>query len=618
MKRDLRLYARVLSYLAPYRMLLFTAVIATVGFAVTDAFSFVMLIPFLNSLFGLPPLGVGDNHPLIDWLIDNTAGRIYGAGADPMQVLVAVIVVILLIYLVKNIFDFLQAYLTVRLEQAVTRDMRNQVYSHLVDLDLSFFGRTRAGQIISRLTGDVDQLRMLVTRNISKFISSVFQVLASLGALLMLSVELTLVSLVVLPAMFGLWSRLIRRLRRGDRTALNLAGEVASHLQETVSGIRLVKGSAAEEFERQRFRRLTENLFRAVVKNEKYRALASPLTEMLGAIGTVLLLWYGSRLVLVHGSLDGSSFIVFLGLSLKLYAPVKWLSKFPSTVQPGLAAAERVFEFLDAPIEIRDRPGAVKVDGFREAIRFENVGFSYVPGEPVLEDITFEVKPGEVVALVGPSGAGKTTVVDLLARFYEPTHGRITLDGVDLADIELRSLRSLLGIVTQETVLFHDTVRANIAYGLGDVPMERIERAARAAHAHEFIVQLPDGYDTVLGERGTRLSGGQRQRIAIARAILRDPPILIFDEATSALDSESEVLVQQAIEKLLAGRTVFVIAHRLATVRHADQILVLDRGRIVDRGRHEELLMRDGLYRYLYRLQFAESDEVALRGEVTG
>ncbi|HLU26333.1 MAG TPA: ABC transporter ATP-binding protein [Longimicrobiales bacterium] len=618
MKRDLRLYARVLSYLAPYRMLLFTAVIATVGFAVTDAFSFVMLIPFLNSLFGLPPLGVGDNHPLIDWLIDNTAGRIYGAGADPMQVLVAVIVVILLIYLVKNIFDFLQAYLTVRLEQAVTRDMRNQVYSHLVDLDLSFFGRTRAGQIISRLTGDVDQLRMLVTRNISKFISSVFQVLASLGALLMLSVELTLVSLVVLPAMFGLWSRLIRRLRRGDRTAQNLAGEVASHLQETVSGIRLVKGSAAEEFERQRFRRLTENLFRAVVKNEKYRALASPLTEMLGAIGTVLLLWYGSRLVLVHGSLDGSSFIVFLGLSLKLYAPVKWLSKFPSTVQPGLAAAERVFEFLDAPIEIRDRPGAVKVDGFREAIRFENVGFSYVPGEPVLEDITFEVKPGEVVALVGPSGAGKTTVVDLLARFYEPTHGRITLDGVDLADIELRSLRSLLGIVTQETVLFHDTVRANIAYGLGDVPMERIERAARAAHAHEFIVQLPDGYDTVLGERGTRLSGGQRQRIAIARAILRDPPILIFDEATSALDSESEVLVQQAIEKLLAGRTVFVIAHRLATVRHADQILVLDRGRIVDRGRHEELLMRDGLYRYLYRLQFAESDEVALRGEVTG
>lgn len=614
MKGDLRLYARVLSYLAPYRLLLVAAVVATIGFAVTDAFSFVLLIPFLNSLFGLPPLGVGDNHRAIDWLIGNTAGRIYGAGAEPMQVLVAVIVVILLIYLIKNIFDFLQAYLTVRLEQAVTRDMRNEVYGHMVDLDLSFFGRTRAGQIISRLTGDVDQLRMLVTRNVSKFVTSVFQVLATLGALLMLSVELTLVSLVVLPAMFGLWSRLIRRLRRGDRNVLNMAGEVASHLQETLGGIRLVKGSAAEDFERVRFRRLTEDLFRAWVRNEKYRALASPLTEMLGAIGTVLLLWYGSRLVLVEGSLDGSSFIVFLGLSLKLYAPVKWLSKFPSTVQPGLAASERVFEFLDAPIEIRDRPGAVKVDGFHQSIRFEDVGFSYVPGEPVLEGITFEVRPGEVVALVGPSGAGKTTIVDLLARFYEPTHGRITLDGVALGDLELRSLRSLLGIVTQETVLFHDTVRANIAYGLGDVPMERIERAARAAHAHEFIAQLPNGYDTVLGERGTRLSGGQRQRIAIARAILRDPPILILDEATSALDSESELLVQQAIEKLLAGRTVFVIAHRLATVRHADQILVMERGRIVDRGRHDELLLRDGLYRYLYRLQFAEADEAVLRG----
>ena len=237
-----------------------------------------------------------------------------------------------------------------------------------------------------------------------------------------------------------------------------------------------------------------------------------------------------------------------------------------------------------------------------------------MPGEPVLEGITFEVRPGEVVALVGPSGAGKTTIVDLLARFYDPTHGRITLDGVALGDLELRSLRPLLGIVTQETVLFHDTVRANIAYGLGDVPMERIERAARAAHAHEFIAQLPNGYDTVLGERGTRLSGGQRQRIAIARAILKNPPILILDEATSALDSESELLVQQAIEKLLAGRTVFVIAHRLATVRHADQILVMERGRIVDRGRHDELLLRDGLYRYLYRLQFAEADEAVLRG----
>jgi subfamily B ATP-binding cassette protein MsbA len=275
-------------------------------------------------------------------------------------------------------------------------------------------------------------------------------------------------------------------------------------------------------------------------------------------------------------------------------------------VQPGLVAAERVFEFLDAPIEIHDREGARSFHGVRESICFEGVSFAYVPGEPVLEGLDFEVKAGEVVALVGPSGAGKTTLSDLVGRFYDPAAGRITIDGVDLKDYQIHSLRSSLGIVTQETVLFHDTVRANIAYGLGDISDEAIERAARAANAHEFIQELPHGYDTVLGERGTRLSGGQRQRIAIARAMLRDPAILIFDEATSALDSESERLVQQAIEELLAGRTVFVIAHRLSTIRHADQILVLRDGRIVERGRHEELVEReDGVYRRLHDLQFS-------------
>jgi subfamily B ATP-binding cassette protein MsbA len=514
---------------------------------------------------------------------------------------------ILFVFLLKNIFDYLQQYLVVRLEQVVTRDMRNEVYEHLLDLDLRFFGRTRVGQIISRMTGDVDQLRTLVTRNLGKFVTSVLQVIVTFVALLMLSVELTIVALVVLPPMFGVWGRIRKRMLRADRGVLNQAGEVSSHLQETVSGIRLVKAAAAEEFERSRFRELTRRYYKSFLRAERLRLTVSPLSEMMSALGTVLLLWYGSRMVLVEQEIDANAFIAFLGLSLKLYQPAKWLSRFPSLVQPGLVGGERIFEFLDAPIEINDQEGAREFREVESSIRFESVGFAYVEDEPVLTEIDIEVRPGEVVALVGPSGAGKSTLVDLVGRFYDPTAGRITIDGVDLRDYQIHSLRSRLGIVSQETVLFHDTVRANIAYGLTEIDDEAIERAARAANAHEFIVEMPQGYDTILGERGTRLSGGQRQRIAIARAMLRDPAILIFDEATSALDSESEQLVQQATDELLAGRTVFVIAHRLSTLRHADQILVLRDGRIVERGRHEDLLEREGTYRRLHDLQFAEA-----------
>jgi ATP-binding cassette, subfamily B, bacterial MsbA len=595
-------YFRLLRYLAPYKLLLVTALLAGVIFAALDTFSFVMIAPFLDSLFAGRPIDMHGAGRQLGWILENTLGRIMPAGAQPMEALTTLSIAIFAVFMLKNVFDYVHNYLVVVLEQSVTRDLRNQVYTHMLELDLRFYGRTRTGQILNRLTSDTDLLRTLVTRNIANFFTSSLRVLVAVMVLLLISWQLTLLALVVMPLTFVIWRKLLAPLRRGDRRVLEQAGEVTSHLQETVTGVRQVKAAAAEGFESARFRDLTQQYFRSVLRTERVRALASPLSETMGALGTVLLLWYGGRMVIVDQTLTPGSFILFLGLSLNLYTPAKWLSRFPTIVQPGLSAAERIFEFIDTPIEMVDSPGLRRFSGFSDAIRLERVSFGY-SDERVLRDIDLEVRPGEVVALVGPSGGGKSTMVDLVARFYDPVEGRITIDGADLREFSPRSLRQQLGIVTQETVLFHDTVRANIAYALPHATDEAIERAARAANADEFIMQLPEGYATRLGERGTRLSGGQRQRIAIARAILRDPPILIFDEATSALDSASERLVQDAIERLLAGRTVFVIAHRLSTILHADQILVMDRGRIVQRGTHDALLAEGGLYARLYRLQ---------------
>lgn len=627
----MRRYLRILRYLRPHLGLFLLAVVSTFAFAGLDAFTFVLLIPFIEALF-LPEGGgvtrgavggggasggtagtVPDGAPsLVERVLDGTVHRFVDLQGDPLDAVQGIILVLLLVFALKNVFDFLKGYLVARVEQGVTRDLRNEVYDHLLELDLAFFGRTRMGQIVSRLTHDVEQLRTLVTRELAKILSSAVEFAVFLTVMLALSWKLTLAACIVIPGTMAIWGPLVRKLRRGDRRVLNLAGEVNAHILETLSGIRLVKSSGAEERERSRFHGLTGDYFRTFVRTERWRALAGPLTEMLVAVGTVVILWYGARLVVLEGELTGAEFVGFLALSLKLYAPVKYIAKFPALVQPGLAGGERVFEFLDAPVEIRDRAGARPLPGLAGEIRFEDVSFAYRPGDPVLQGIDLVVPAGHVVALVGPSGAGKSTLVDLLGRFYDVTGGRITVDGTDIREVTVRSLRDLLGIVSQETVLFHDTVRANIAYGRPGATDPEVEAAARAANAHEFIAVLPDGYDTVVGERGTRLSGGQRQRIAIARALLRDPPILVLDEATSALDTESERLVQGAIERLLQGRTVFVIAHRLSTIQKADRIVVLEGGRIVETGTHLELLAAGGLYHHLHELQFSEPPSTSM------
>jgi subfamily B ATP-binding cassette protein MsbA len=388
----------------------------------------------------------------------------------------------------------------------------------------------------------------------------------------------------------------------------NEFGEITSVLQEVVSGIRLVKSFRAESYEDARFSDASNRYSSGMVRITRVSLLSQPLTEIIGTSIAVLILWIGAREVLSggQGAMDGATLITFMILVMRLLPPLKQLSQTPTTAQQSFAAAERLFDVLDRPTETAGDRGTRTIDTLRDTIAFEHVSFAY-DAEPVLTDITFAARRGQVVALVGASGAGKSTLVDLIPRFYEPTGGRILIDGVDTRDIALASLRALTGIVSQDTVLFNDTVRSNIAYGAGARFTDaQIECAATAANAHDFIMALPQGYGTVLGERGTRLSGGQRQRLAIARALLVDPPILILDEATSSLDTESERLVQEAVDRLLEGRTVFVIAHRLSTVTHAHHILVLDRGRIVERGTHGELLARRGAYHRLHALQFRD------------
>jgi ATP-binding cassette, subfamily B, bacterial MsbA len=603
-------YRRILGYLRPYSGLFATSMIAMVAYAALDTFSFTLLLPFLDALFagsaGFEAFSGSDGwvRGVLDWAVGGVV-----SGAEPMDALRNVVLVLFLVFLVKNLALYAHNYTISMLEGRVTRDLRNDVYSRLLQLSFPFFQRTRAGQIISRLTLDVDHVRTVVTSNLAKLASSVIQVVFYLGVLLILSWKLALVAALFLPPMLGLWARFRQRLRVGVLRVLDAVGDVAAQLQETVSGVRLVKASTAEEWENRRFQRLTQGHYKAWVRNERWRQLFPPATEMVIAISILGLLWYGSYLVLEEGSLGASEFLVFLGLAMKLMAPAKFVGQFPSLVQPGLAAAERVFEIFDAPAEVKDAPNALPVREFREGVRFESVEFAYEGGDPVLRDIEFDIRPGEVVALVGPSGSGKSTLADLLPRFHDPSTGRVTLDGADLRTLRLQDLRGLMGIVTQETILFHDTIAANIAYGRDDAEEDEIVAAAMAANAHGFIRDFPDGYRTVVGERGVRLSGGQRQRLAIARALFRNPPILILDEATSALDTESELLVQKAIEELMHERTVLVIAHRLSTIRRADQILVLQEGRIVERGTHAELLAKGGVYRHLYSLQFTEQTE---------
>jgi subfamily B ATP-binding cassette protein MsbA len=595
-------YRRLFGFLRPHAWRMSAAVASNIVASVLDAFAFTLLIPFLNALFEQPQL-IPAAAGFITKIQTQTIGTFLDP-ARPMDSLRAVIFVMLTLVLAKNVFVWLGGQLGAGLQEFVTRDMRDALFRHLQRLPLGYFHRTKTGQIMSTVLADTEQTRLVITEVVTRTLQNATMVLVNVAVLLMISARLTLLALVIAPLLTLALLPILRKLRRGHRRLRGEYGEITSVLQEVISGVRLVKSFRGEPYEDVRFTRASDAYSSGAARITRIAFLSQPLTELIGTSIAVLILWIGAQQALQSQGMGGAQLITFMIIVMRLLPPLKQLSQMPTTAQQSLAAAERLFAVLDQKTEEHLDRGTRVAEGFREGIEFDRVTFAY-EDEPVLVDVSFQARRGDIVALVGPSGAGKTTLVDLIPRFYQPSSGRILLDGTDTREIRLESLRALTGVVSQDTVLFNDTVHRNIAYGAaGAKSREDVVQAARAANAHDFIMELPQGYDTVLGERGTRLSGGQRQRLAIARALLSDPPILILDEATSALDTESEQLVQEAIGRLLENRTVFVIAHRLSTVAHADQILVLERGRVVERGTHDELLNRRGVYHRLHSLQF--------------
>ncbi|MBP6773823.1 MAG: ABC transporter ATP-binding protein [Gemmatimonadaceae bacterium] len=596
------LWKRLWMYVRPHKGKLFGVVLLNAVAAVADVFSFTLLIPFLNALFGKSQI-LPSGGQFIGNLLQSTIGALM-VPDNQMASLRNVIMVILVAVTLKNTLVWLSGQIGVQLQEFVVRDMRDALYSHLLRLPLPWFTRNKVGQVISRILNDTNNAKAVVTELVTRSMWSSAQIIATIIGMFALSWKLSLAALVVAPLAIGALQPVLRKLRKGYRRLGNDQGELTSLVQEVVSGVRLIKSYGAEPGEQQRFVSRNAAFARGYVRIGRLSLLSGPVTETLGTFTAVAVLWFGARLVLVEGTLGDSELIVFLVWVMRLLQPLKQLSQVQPAAQQSLASAERIFEILDAPAETATDRGTVTAPTFASEIRFDDVTFAYDDNAEALRGVSFTARKGEVIALVGASGAGKSTLVDLIPRFIEPTRGRITMDGVDLRQIRLDALRALTGIVSQDTVLFNDTVRANVSFGRTEATQDQLAAAARAANALSFIEALPEGWETNLGERGTRLSGGQRQRLAIARALLSDPPILILDEATSALDAESERLVQEAIDRLLQGRTVFVIAHRLATIQHADRILVFEQGQLVEEGAHEALLASGGAYARLHAMQF--------------
>jgi len=619
----LKTYKRILAYIIPFKKHLTAAIICTFLFSFLHGASVYLSIPLLDTLFQQSDTDVSQvvkktssnetSSLLPDW-IGETADSISDSfnsfifSGDTSEILMRISLLILISFLGKSVFAYLQAYFLAYVQQGMIKDIRDEAYIHLHKLPMSYFKNERTGDLISRLTNDVNVVQTSVTAVFLSLFREPITILVFMLIAISISWKLFLFSLIILPISILIIGWIGNVVRKQSLILQKRMGNITSVLQETISGVKIVKAFGMESYETEKFKNETYRFFRTVLKKVRLQNISSPATEFIAVIVGVVIIYYGGILVLEEKTLKASEFLGFLFAIFQIIPPMKKMANVNNKIQTSVAAAERVFEVIDTEPTIKNITNPISIKSFEEEINFKSVMFHYDDSdETVLDGITVTAKKGEIIALVGSSGAGKTTFVDLIPRFYDPTSGSIEIDGTDIKNIALDNLHKLMGIVTQETILFNESIKNNIAYGLKDYPLEKVIEVAKIANAHRFIKDLPNGYDTVIGEQGTKLSGGQRQRLSIARALLKNPPIMIFDEATSALDNESEMLVQEAIERLMNERTTFVIAHRLSTIRNADKILVLDKGKIVQQGKHKELLKNEeGVYKKLYELQFRE------------
>jgi subfamily B ATP-binding cassette protein MsbA len=597
---------RLMRYVRPYSGRLALAVLLMAGVGVFEALTALLIGPVFDRV--LNPQSQGDGILLVTIPYVNYALDLRHWAPEALHnVWTVVAFAILAVTLGKALFEYAAAYLVHYIGFAVISDLRNQVYEKIIRQSVRFFKEHSTGKLMSAIINDIEKIQLAVSHLLADFLRQSFTLAGMVAVLLLLDPKLAAVALPLLVAVvLYAASKIGRRVRKSSRTSQDNVADLSQILQETISGNRIVKAFGMERWEVRRFREAARRLFQVNLRYVRAQALTSPLMELLGGVMIVILLAVGRDRIKAQVLTPGS-FLVFVYALLKLYEPVKRLTGINNAFQQALGASAKVFEYLDLHEEVVDRPGARPAPAFSQAVEFDHVWFAYEHGQTLLRDVSLKAERGQMVAIVGSSGAGKTTLVNLIPRFFDVTAGRVLLDGQDVRDLSLESLRAQVGMVTQETILFHDTVRNNIGYGRPGASAADIEAAARAALAHDFIQAMPQGYDTLIGERGQRLSGGQRQRLAIARALLKNAPLLILDEATSELDTESEMEVQRALNNLVTGRTVFVIAHRLSTVRRADVILVLDSGGIAESGTHQDLIDQGGIYRKLHELQFVDA-----------